>query len=88
MSNTVSDAEREQEREKATGEALRVTFERIKTLPPTQVIQYLTSVTLVGIELLRANGREDAYVRQFLEGALGALDAPPIFTLKDLRTHQ
>ncbi|EML7987532.1 hypothetical protein D7Y24_02285 [Stenotrophomonas maltophilia] len=88
MSNTVSDAEREQEREKATGEALRVTFERIKTLPPTQVIQYLTSVALVGIELLRANGREDAYVREFLEGALTALDAPPIFTLKDLRTHQ
>ncbi|MDG9842401.1 MULTISPECIES: hypothetical protein [Stenotrophomonas] len=88
MSNTVSDAEREQEREKATGEALRVTFERIKTLPPTQVIQYLTSVALVGIELLRANGREDAYVRELLEGALAALDAPPIFTLKDLRTHQ
>ena len=88
MSNTVSDAEREQEREKATGEALRVTFERIKTLPPTQVIQYLTSVALVGIELLSANGREDAYVREFLEGALRALDAPPIFTLKDLRTHQ
>jgi len=88
MSNTVSDAEREQEREKATGEALRVTFERIKALPPTQVIQYLTSVALVGIELLRANGREDAYVREFLEGALAALDAPPIFTLKDLRTHQ
>lgn len=87
MSNTVSDAEREQERQKATGEALRVTFERIKTLPPPQVIQYLTSVVLVGIELLRANGREDAYVREFLEGALGSLDAPPIFTLKDLRTY-
>ncbi|HEL4101485.1 TPA: hypothetical protein UM352_000807 [Stenotrophomonas maltophilia] len=87
MSNTVSDAEREQEKQKATGEALRVTLERIKTLPPSLVIQYLTSVVLVGIELLRANGREDEFVREFLEGALGSLDAPPILTLKDLRTH-
>lgn len=71
MSNTETDAEREQERQKATGEALRVTFERIKTLPPPQVIQYLTSVVLVGIELLRANGREDAYVKGISGGSPG-----------------
>ncbi len=87
MSNTMNDVEREQEKDRAAEEAVRVTFERITKLPPPQVIPYLTSVLLVGIELLRADGREDAYVRGYLEDALRSLDAPPILTLKDLRAH-
>lgn len=87
MSNTVSDAERAQAQADATGEALRVTLERIATLPPPQVIPYLSSVVQIGIELLRANGREDAYVKGFLEAALGRLSSAPTITLKDLRVH-
>ncbi|MBH1874321.1 hypothetical protein I5W30_08785 [Stenotrophomonas maltophilia] len=87
MSNTKNDAHRAQAESDAAGEALRVTIERLTTLPPAQVIPYLRSVVQIGIELLRANGREDAYVRGFLEGALGSLDNPPSIMLKDLRAH-
>ncbi|WP_308518266.1 hypothetical protein [uncultured Stenotrophomonas sp.] len=87
MSNTTNDAHRAQAQLDATGEALRVTLERITALPPAQVIPYLSSVVQIGIELLRANGREDAYVKGFLEAALGSLDSPPTIMLKDLRDH-
>lgn len=87
MSNTTNDAHRAQAQLDATGEALRVTLERITELPPAQVIPYLSSVVQIGIELLRANGREDAYVKGFLEAALGSLDSPPTIMLKDLRAH-
>ncbi|HDS1580006.1 TPA: hypothetical protein QEL15_002088 [Stenotrophomonas maltophilia] len=87
MSNTRSDAHRAQAQSDATGEALRVTLERITTLPAAQVIPYLSSVVQIGIELLRANVREDAYVKGLLEAALSSLDNPPSIMLKELRTH-
>lgn len=71
----------------ATESALKMTFERVLALPPEQVIPYVTSMVQIGVELLRAGGKEDAFVREFLGAATASLDSPPKFTLKDLRVH-
>lgn len=77
----------EQAMKAATESAVQLTFERVMTLPPEQVIPYMTSVVQIGVELLRAGGKEDAFVREFLGAATASLDSPPNFTLKDLRVH-
>jgi hypothetical protein len=77
----------EQAMKAATESALQMTFERVMTLPPEQVIPYMTSMVQIGVELLRAGGKEDAFVREFLGAATASLDSPPKFTLKDLRVH-
>lgn len=71
----------------ATQEALRMTFERAMSLPPPQVVPYLTNIVQLGVELLRAGGKEDAFVRGFLEGVLSSLDSPPTLTMKDVRVN-
>lgn len=71
----------------ATKEALQTTFERVAQLPPPQVIPYLTQMTLIAVELLRAGGQQDAFVREFLAEATRSLDNPPFLTMKDLRVN-
>ena len=41
----------------ATKIAMRETFARISTLPPDQIIPYLTNVVQIGFELLRTASR-------------------------------
>jgi len=77
----------EQAMKAATESALKMAFERVLALPPEQVIPYVTSMVQIGVELLRAGGKEDAFVREFLGAATASLDSPPKFTLKDLRVH-
>lgn len=71
----------------ATQEALRMTFERVVSLPPPQVVPYLTGMLQIGVDLLRAGGREDAFVRSLLEDALSSLNAEPALAMKDLRVN-
>ncbi|ENE1253426.1 hypothetical protein ABM187_003649 [Stenotrophomonas maltophilia] len=73
--------------EDATKVALRTTFEQILQLPPPQVIPYLTQMTQIAVELLRAGGQQDAFVRGFLDAALKSLEQPPYMTMKDLRVN-
>lgn len=67
--------------------AVKMTFERVIALPPEQVIPYLTNMVQIGVELLRAGGKEDAFVRELLAVATASLEAPPKFNMKDLRVH-
>lgn len=71
----------------AVQNALRMTFNRVSSLPPPQVVPYLSNMVQIGIELLRAGGAEDAYVRGFLTAALDSLQAPPTLAMKDLRVN-
>ncbi|MBA0448695.1 hypothetical protein [Stenotrophomonas maltophilia] len=71
----------------STKEALQMTFERVAQLPPPQVFPYLTQMTLIAVELLRAGGQRDEFVREFLAEATRSLDNPPFLTMTDLRVN-
>lgn len=71
----------------ATQVALKETFDRIKTLPPDQVIPYLTNVVQIGFELLRDGGRHDQFVLGLLDGARAQLKQPCFITMKDNRVN-
>ncbi|WP_164124221.1 hypothetical protein [Stenotrophomonas maltophilia] len=71
----------------ATKDALQMTFEQVAQLPPPQVIPYLTQLTVIAVELLRAGGQRDAFVREFLAEATRSLESPPFLTMKDLRVN-
>ncbi|MGH8037306.1 MAG: hypothetical protein ACREPD_06155 [Stenotrophomonas sp.] len=79
--------EKSQVMEAAAQAALKMTFQHVLQLPSPQVIPYLTNVVLLGVELLRAGGTEDEFVRAFLGGAVDSLDAPPALSFKDSRTN-
>ncbi|MGH8040396.1 MAG: hypothetical protein ACRES5_27240 [Pseudomonas sp.] len=73
--------------ESAVDAALRITFQHVMQLHPPQVVPYLTNVVALGVELLRAGGSEDEFVRAFLSNALDGLDAPPAPSMKDFRRN-
>lgn len=73
--------------QEATAIAMRETFMRITTLPPDQVIPYLTSVVQIGFELLRDGGKQDDFVRGLLQGANEQLQQPAFLTMKDMRVN-
>lgn len=67
--------------------AMKETFERIATLPPDQIIPYMTQMLQVTFELLRAGGDQDEFVRGLLDGAHQSLKQPCFLTMKDLRVN-
>jgi hypothetical protein len=71
----------------ATKIAMRETFARIGTLPPDQIIPYLTNVVQIGFELLRDGGKHDEFVAGLLEGAREQLKRPCFITMKDHRVN-
>ena len=77
----------EQIMSEATKVAMKETFDRIKTLPPDQIIPYLTTVVQIGFELLRAGGKQDQFVLGLIEGAREQLKQPCYITMKDNRVN-
>ncbi len=77
----------EERMQEATRIAMRETFARITTLPPDQVIPYLTSVLQIGFELLRDGGKQDDFVRGLIQGATEQLSQPCFITMKDMRVN-
>lgn len=73
--------------QEATAIAMRETFARITTLPPDQVIPYLTGIVQLGFELLRDGGKQDDFVRGLIQGATEQLKQPAFLTMKDMRVN-
>ncbi|MGC1549864.1 MAG: hypothetical protein WA777_15185 [Rhodanobacter sp.] len=87
MSDLNTTVEEETAMNEAAKIAMRETFMRITSLPPDQVIPYLTIVLQTAFELLRDGGKQDDFVHGLLDGAREQMKQPSFLTMKDLRVN-
>lgn len=68
-----------------SGKAIGALLKQITSLPPAEVVPFLSGLVVYAVEFLRDEGRHDEYARGLLQAGLDTLAKPPRMSLVDKR---